>query len=154
MYLINYLLSFSLLGFISALQPLCSSCKFYIPHSKNPDLGLCKIFQDSIYVNNKPRLIKNLAVHCRSDENLCGKSGFLYEPIVESEKIHDDITYKTDHIQKLCCSENNGRGTLDEIEELERDLVDVFQRMRKHNTMRVYKTSKQLYNFIMKNKTK
>lgn len=153
MSLINILYCLSLLGIVYGLQPSCSTCKFYIPHARNPDLGLCKIFQDSVYINHKPVLVKNLAIYCRNDEHLCGRDGFLYEPMnTHSENTTDvkPITYKNENIRNLCCSEFKGDGTLDELEQLEKDLIDIFQRMRKHNTMKIYKTSKSIYNLITK----
>ena len=70
-------------------NPSCTTCKFFIPKNINKDLndntlGLCEIFEENI--NNK--LIKNLAIHCRNDESLCGKSGKFYEP-----KTSDKNTY-------------------------------------------------------------
>ena len=40
----------------------------------------------------------------------------------------------------------------DELEELEKEFFELFQKMRKHNTKRIYKTSKDLYKLFKKNK--
>jgi hypothetical protein len=70
------LLILSFIGTIYGFEQLCSNCKFFIPHQYNSDLGLCNIFKEKSINNN---LIKNFAIHCRNNETLCGKSGFLYE---------------------------------------------------------------------------
>jgi hypothetical protein len=85
----------------------------------NNELGLCNMFPDAIYNNGKRVLIKNLAIHCRNDENLCGKKGYL----------HESINKNNDNISK-------------ELNYLEKEFSDIFQQMKKHNTKRVYKTQK------------
>ena len=142
----NYLLFISLIGFLYAYEPSCTTCKFFIPKLNKPELGLCKMFQDKIYVNNEERLIKNLALHCRSNETLCGRSGFLYESINIDKKIE-----QYEYLQSLCCGELIEENDLNELEEIERDLVDIFQKTKKNNTKRVYKTGKELIK-IIKNK--
>jgi hypothetical protein len=141
----NYLLFISLISFIYAFEPSCSTCKFFIPNLK-PELGLCSMFQDKIYVNDEERLVKNLALHCRSNDKLCGKSGFLYESININEKFEN-----YEYFNNLSSGEFIDKNDLQELEEIERDLVDVFQKMRKHNTKRIYKTTRELYK-LFKNK--
>ena len=71
-----YLLLLSFASVIISYEPSCFSCKYFIPHIKNnPDLGLCKIFKN---IESKI-VIHEFAAHCRKNENVCGKSGFLYE---------------------------------------------------------------------------
>ena len=135
----------SLISTLYAFEPSCTSCKFFIPHKTNPDLGLCKMFQDRIY-NDK--LVKNLAKHCRNNEDLCGKDGFLYESI--ENKLNNDIE-KYENIKNMCCGELIEKKDLEELEELEIELLETFQRMRKHNTKIVYRTANDIYN-AFKNK--
>jgi hypothetical protein len=41
--------------------------------------GLCKIFSNRIFIDKNEKIIYNYAKHCRDDEFLCGKNGWLYE---------------------------------------------------------------------------
>jgi hypothetical protein len=144
--MISYLLLISSIGLIYAFDPPCSTCKFFIPHKVNPDLGLCGMIQDKIYLNNNEFMVKNLALHCRNNENLCGKSGFLHESNYNSK------VENYEYIQSLCCGELTDEKDLEELEQIEKDLVDIFQKMRKHNTKKIYKTSKEIYKLFKKNK--
>lgn len=138
----RYILLISLIRFLYALEPSCTTCKHFVPNIKKPELGLCSMFQDKIYINKKPKLVKNLALHCRIDESLCGKPGYLYESRFENY----------DYIKSLCYDEFTGYNGLEELEQIERDLIDVFQKMRKHNTKRIYRTSQEIYKLFKNNK--
>jgi hypothetical protein len=105
------------------------------------------MFKDTIYHNDKKTIVKNLAIQCRNNENLCGKSGFLYEPI-NKEKKFKNYEYIKSFKQDISLYEDN----LKEVEQIEKELVDIFQRMRKHNTITLYKTSKEIYKLINKKK--
>lgn len=153
MYIYLLLLSVSL---VSAYEPSCSNCKFFIPNKLKPELGLCNMFQDTIYHNDQKKLVKNLAIHCRGNENLCGKSGFLYEPI-DTEKNNEKQTTTTrfenyEYIKGLCSNEFVETSDLKELEKIEKDLVEVFQRMRRHNKKMIYKTPDQIYKLFKNNK--
>jgi hypothetical protein len=125
---------------VYGFKPSCSSCKHFIASSLKPDLGLCNMFQDSTYVNNKCILVKNLAVHCRNNENLCGKDGHLYESNDKINKKFENYEY----IKSFCSSEFIEETDLEELEKIEKELIDVFQKMRRHNTKMIYKTPQQL----------
>lgn len=101
------------------------------------------MFKDRIYVNNKERLIKNLALHCRSNENLCGKAGYLYEPVNINDKLEN-----YEYIKSLCCGEFVDACDLKELNDIENDLVDIFDKMKKQNTKNVYKTKNQLNKLV------
>jgi hypothetical protein len=75
-----------LLNVVCSFTPQCSTCKHFIPDNEKPVFGLCNMFQDTVYFNNAKTLVRNLAIHCRNNENLCGKAGFLYEPIQNEQK--------------------------------------------------------------------
>ena len=92
----------SLLSLIYGFTPECSKCKHFIPNNNSPVFGLCNMFQDSVYINNEKTLSKNLAIHCRNDESLCGKNGFLFEPIQSNDvkKRFEDYEY-----MKTICSQ-------------------------------------------------
>ena len=142
----NYFLFITLISFVYALEPSCLSCKFFIPNSIKPELGLCSMFQDTIYINNQASLVKNLALHCRSDENLCGNSGFLYE------SANNKPFEKYGYIRKIYGDEFIEETNLHELENIEKELISVFQKMRRHNTKRIYKTTKDLYKLFKKDK--
>jgi len=103
------------------------------------------MFTDRVY-NGKDYLMNNMASHCRSNENLCGKSGFLYEPMDS-----DSINEKIKNIENCCSSEFNEDKDIEELEKLERELFDVFQKIKKHNTKNVYKTTREFYKLFKKN---
>ena len=142
----NYFLFITLISFIYAFEPSCSSCKFFIPNSIKQELGLCSMFQDTIYINNQASLVKNLAVHCRSDENLCGNAGFLYEST--NNKQFEKYVYA----RKIYGDEFIEETNLQELENIEKELISVFQKMRRHNTKRIYRTTKELYKLFKKDK--
>jgi hypothetical protein len=120
------LLSVILLSFFSmlfALEKSCSNCKFYIPTVRNNDLGLCKVFKETPYVD-KNVAIHNFAIHCRNNENLCGKDGIFFEPAINyinefrvDNDIDDDF----------------------EIEDIKKEFYEVLRKMKKHNKKRIYK---------------
>jgi len=142
---------------INAFEPSCSTCNHYIENKIRPELGCCKMFKNFIY-NDKGKEKKNLyeySMHCRNNENLCGKSGFLYEEKINIENLiknSDYIDYNeieiTDSFNELnnrCCGEVNEDY---EIEQLERDFFDLFQKIKRFNTKKIYKTTKDLYNLF------
>jgi hypothetical protein len=107
------------------------------------------MFQDSVYDNKQQvRLQKNLAVHCRNDENLCGKSGYVYEPITDREV--DDQFENYEYIKTLCEDDFIEETNLEKLEKIERDLVDVFQKMRRHNLKVIYNTPKTISRLFKK----
>jgi hypothetical protein len=141
-----YFLLFCLFGAVRSFEPSCITCKFFIPNSLNPDFGLCRMFEDKIYDKSNEHSINNFASYCRNNENLCGKSGTLYSPI--NKKYH-----YYEYMNDLCNGEFTDVKDLEELERLEKELVDTFQKMRKHNTNTIYKTSKKIINkFIGKGK--
>ena len=136
--MIPYLLLFTLMSYVFAYEPACFNCKFYIPHNTNINLGSCKLFKDFVNNNNKIRLVNKLAINCRDNEQLCGNAGKSYEGIELNNQIIDEY----DELQNRCCGEVN---ETDEIEQLEKELFDVFQKIKKHNKKQIYKTTKDLY---------
>lgn len=141
-----YFLLFWLFSVAHAFEPSCVTCKFFIPNSLNPEFGLCRMFEDKIYDKNNQHNIKNFASYCRNNENLCGKSGNLYSPINQKY-------YYYEYMNNLCNGEFVDVKDLEELENLEKELVNTFQKMRKHNTNTLYKTSKKIMNkFLGKRK--
>jgi hypothetical protein len=143
--MISYIILFSYIALICAYEPSCTSCKNFIPHFKNNhDLGLCKMFKNTPYPDTNI-LTSNFAIHCRNDENLCGKSGFLYEP--DSEIIQENFYNDYEELNNRCCGEVNEKY---EIDELDKELFELFQKIKKHNTKRIYKSTKDLYKLFKK----
>jgi len=144
--MISYILFFSFFSFLYAFEPSCSYCKFYIPHNTNLDLGSCRLFSEKVYDKNfnEIKSINNMVSHCRNNENLCGKSGFLYEPnidLINKEKLEE--------LENLCSAEFYEED-LKELEKIEKEFFDIFQKMRKHNTKTIIKTTNQIYKLFKK----
>ena len=142
--MLSYLIVFSILNVLLAFDPPCTSCKFYIPHKGvSSGLGLCKIFTTNASPNsNVITPLPNFAVHCRNNENLCGKSGFLYE-MKDAEKIFEDI----EDIKNSCCGEVN---ETDELEQFDGKLQEILEKIKKHNKKRVYNSVEDLYKLLKK----
>jgi hypothetical protein len=128
-----------------AYEPSCTSCKYFTPHFKNnPDLGVCKMFKNTPNKDTNV-FISNFAVHCRNNEDLCGKTGNFYEP--DYEIIQKNFYNDYEELNNKCCGEVNEK---DELEELEKEFFELFQKMKKHNTKRFYNTGKDLYKLFKK----
>jgi hypothetical protein len=69
---------------------------------------------------------------------MCGERGLMYEP---SEKTKE-LKNKYEELENRCCGEVN---ETDEIEQLERDMFELMQKIKKHNKRNIYKTTKDLY---------
>jgi hypothetical protein len=141
--MISYFLILLYFSYIYAFEPSCVSCKFFVPHKTNPDLGLCEVFKNK---DMNGVHLKNFASHCRNDDNLCGKSGFLYEPNIINEEIIDI----SENLNNMCCGEVNEKIEIQEYENMEKELFDILQKIKKHNTRRIYKTSRDLYKLFKK----
>jgi hypothetical protein len=133
------------MALVFSYEPSCRSCKHFVPNFKNnPDLGLCEMFKNTPHTNTDV-LIANFAVHCRNDENLCGKTGIFYEP--DYEIINKNFYNDYEELNNRCCGEVNEKYELDE---LEKEFFELFQKIKKHNTKRIYKTGKDLYKLFKK----
>jgi hypothetical protein len=117
-------------------------------------------------VKGKEKNIYDYAIYCRNNENMCGKSGFLYENIninddenlIKNTNNSDEMSDNSLHEKQLsdmyeelnnrCCGEVNEQY---EIEQLEREFFDLFQKIKRYNTKRIYKTTREIYK-LFKNK--
>ena len=144
--MVNWLFFLFFLQNVSAFEPPCTSCKYYIPNKDNLDKGLCKMFINMAESNDN-RVFNNYAVHCRNNEDLCDKSGFLYD----EKDFNNDLIQEYDNLKNRCCGEVNES---DELEQLEREFFQVYQEMKKYNTKQIYKykTSYELYKLFKKSK--
>jgi hypothetical protein len=107
----------------------------------NQDLGLCEMFKNSCFYQGKETVLPNFAKHCRENENLCGKKGFLFESLNNYEN-NQQYYSELNELNNRCCGEVN---ETDEIEQLEKEFFEVFQKIKSHNKKRIYKTTKDLY---------
>jgi len=160
-----FIIIITLLKFTLSFEPRCSSppcslCKYFIPNVKAfDDLGLCRMFKEVSTHKGKQYTLPNYAVHCRENENLCGKAGHLFEPkktdetkkIGEIEKTDEpketDETKKTEKTEKIDETEET-----DETEELEREIFDMLQKIKRHNKKKIYNTTKDLYKLFKRDK--
>ena len=116
-----------------------------------------KIIENIIKENGLNNIrLNNFASHCRNNENLCGKSGFLYESKNTQKDISDtsdtsDISDIIDQLDNMCCGEVNEKVEIEEYEKIEKELSNIFQQIKKHNTKKNYKTTKDLYKLFKKN---
>lgn len=135
---------------INAFEPPCSSCKYFIPHNRHiEELGLCKMFTNISYNNNKSSAMPNYAYHCRTNENLCGSQGYLFEhKDCENKKAELELQKELVELNNRCCGEVN---ETDEIEKLEKEFFEIFQKIKKHNKRKIYRRSQELYKFFRRN---
>ena len=155
--MLPYLLLFSLLHILVAFDPPCSSCKHFISNKRGTlDLGLCKLFTIKVSPKEDALSLPNFALRCRNDEELCGKNGFHYEDknqnnsssaVSSTDEPDVALVNELDDLQNRCCGEVNED---DEIEQLEKEFFEVFQKIKKHNRKRIYKTSQELYKLFKK----
>jgi hypothetical protein len=111
----------------------------------NPELGCCKMFKNFDDSDKyKRKKIYEFAMHCRNNENMCGKLGFLYEEKNNNlnNEVDDDLLDIYEELNNRCCGEVNEQY---EIEQLERDFFELFQKIKKFNTKRIYKTTRDLF---------
>jgi hypothetical protein len=133
MFKMNYLFLFALIIVIRIsiinsydFTPSCATCKHYVSYTTKHEFGLCNIFKNKIYIKDKEILIKNFASHCRRDESLCGKYGYLYEC---SDK--HKAMYK--YIYSMGCDDMVEHKTAKELSNMDKELKDIFKKMAKHN---------------------
>ena len=72
---------------------------------------------------------------------MCGKAGFLYEPI---ENPNDQLNVNYNNSYK--------KNETDETEELEREIFDMLQKIKRHNKKKIYNTTKDLYKLFKRDK--
>ena len=104
----------------SCFEKPCSSCKFFISHNNNLELGLCNAFKENS-LNKDDKIIRNFAKHYRNDENLCGKFGLLYE----SNNNYKELIEINEQLKNLCCGEVNEQEDIKEFEQIEKELFNI-----------------------------
>jgi len=132
------------------LKPSCKTCKWFIPGNnvKNPDYGLCKMFKNTYQCDGNESIMYDFAVHCRNNEKLCGKKGYLYEDKTKNQDEDEDkkeiskIADEYEELKNRCCGEVN---EIDEIDEIEREFLLLFQRLKKYKRNQIETFAKTLY---------
>ena len=146
--MLPYILFFSLITMVFAYNPGCIYCKFYVPQKNYNYPGLCKIFKTNSNSENININSYHYAIDCRNNEDKCGKSGILFEP--NHEFSQNKFLQEYEELNNRCCGEVNEK---DEIEELEREFFEIFQRIKKYNKKRIISSANDLYK-LFKDKQK
>jgi hypothetical protein len=62
-------------------NPSCLNCKWFIPNKMGiDDYGLCRMHSNVYKMpNNMEFTVYEFAKHCRDNQNMCSKYGYLYE---------------------------------------------------------------------------
>jgi hypothetical protein len=112
-------------------KKLCINCKWFIPN-KDPnmkDYGLCKIYKNVLPDKNGERIIYDYAIHCRINENMCGETGYMFDPLND-----DLVDEKIKNFQKQY-DELNERFSVEimeksEIKEIEGEMIHLLQEIQ------------------------
>ena len=150
--MLTFLLLLSFFSNFFAYQPACSSCKHFIPHYKGysdgiSDLGRCQIFKNTITTKTGQYVIYDYATHCRNNEHMCGINGVFYEPIDSKMDVPEEITSAVDELKNRCCGEVNEK---EELEQLEKEFFELFQKIKKYNKKTICKNTKDIYKLFKK----
>lgn len=151
------LVFFTLLNYSYAFNPPCTSCKWFIPNKKVNnnnnnndnnndsvnDYGLCGFYKHNYELRGNVVTIYEFAAHCRNKETMCGEKGYMYESNDEKYVTTTrELKNTYEELSNRCCGEVNETS---EIEQLEREMFEVMQKIKKHNTRHIYKTTQDLY---------
>jgi predicted RNase H-like nuclease (RuvC/YqgF family) len=120
-----------------AFKPLCSQCKFFIPHkNENPEYGFCKMFTNYHYTKEETIVMNDYARHCRKNDQQCGPNGYLFEPknteitmkkyiFNKKTEINNEISELQDKLKDLeeeICGEVNEKRDVERIDK-ERNIL-------------------------------
>ena len=83
---------YSVLGAIETL-PSCTKCKWFVPHKLGvEDYGLCKMHKNTYSLRKNMEVsIYEYAKHCRDNQDMCGKEGYLYEEASENDNEYQNV---------------------------------------------------------------
>jgi hypothetical protein len=146
---------FNIVSSNKVINPSCNSCKWFLPNIKGSvsglnynDYGLCKMFKNDFDCNGNKVTIYDFAMHCRHNEDQCGENGVFYENYTTS-----DIDYKNE-IQKLINEYNDVSNSFsgevnekNDIEDIEKDLFFILQKLKKFNKKQIELFGKSFYDF-------
>jgi hypothetical protein len=139
-----YILLLTIINYSISFNPDCASCKWFIPHKKeNTDYGLCGFYKNKYDLLGKDMTIYEFATHCRNNESMCGEKGYMYEPNDETyNETTKELKSKMEELSNRCCGEVNETS---EIEQLEKDMFEIMQKIKRHNKKYIYRTTNSLY---------
>jgi hypothetical protein len=139
-----YILLLAAVNYSFSFNPSCSSCKWFIPQKKdNNDYGLCGFYKNKYDLLEGNITIYEFATHCRKNESMCGEKGYMYEPNDATyQETTNELKTQYEELSNRCCGEVNETT---EIEQLEKEMFEIMQKIRKHNTKYIYKRSRDLY---------
>lgn len=143
--MIRLFLLFCCSALIFAFEPPCNTCKHYVSDVANPKLSLCNFYKNGII--HKREYLINYADFCRNEESFCGKKGRFFKSnnLDDSE---EEIQMKIERLKNLCCGEIIDQQEIEEYEQIERDLLDIYQTIRKHNINKINKLSYEIYSIL------
>ena len=118
---------YSVIGAIETL-PSCTKCKWFVPHKLGvEDYGLCKLHKNTYSLRKNMEVsIYEYAKHCRDNQNMCGKEGYLYD-----EASDDDNEYQYQN-QNVNMSHDDDDAKKDE------DIRKTLKMIEKFNKRRYY----------------
>ena len=82
-------------------KPLCSNCKWMIPNKSG---SLCGVYKTKYDLLGAKVIVHEYAEHCRNNEVLCGKDGYLFEsarPVIIGENDEDDDDKMSRELEEL-----------------------------------------------------
>jgi hypothetical protein len=161
-----FILYLNILNLIkSSSFPSCHNCKWFLPNKKTPryDYGFCRIFKNNIDGNGNKFILYDFATHCRENEKLCGSSGILYENGEEiqngeekreeekredeedGEKDKEEIQILVKQYDELNSHFSGEVIEKNEIDEIEKELLIIFQKLKKYRRKQLEMFAKSFY---------
>lgn len=131
-------------------KKLCVNCKWFIPNN-NPNMkeyGLCKIYKNVLSDKTGEKIIYDYAEHCRINEDMCGKTGYLFEPLNSRELnfLNEKIKILQDRYDELTERFSVEIVEKKEIEEIDEEMYIVAQEIEdlQHRYDDIYNLIKDL----------
>lgn len=99
-----------------------------------------------IFTNNVRTLNKNFyTLKCQSNELSPMDSENTNRPITENMENEKQLKTEYETLLNRCCGEVN---ETDELEQLERDFFEIYQKMKKYNKKRIIQTKHDIYKLL------
>ena len=115
-----YALLLILSQYVYAEPPSCLSCKWVIPHPRGMmDYHLCGFYKNRYEIKGQETIIYEFASHCRNNESMCGSDGHMFQ-----DATHVSPSSITEQSQTISCCQS------DEKEQLEREMFEMFQKLK------------------------
>jgi len=117
-----YVYFYSNHSLVDALEspPRCIKCKWFVPDKLGvEDHGLCKMHKNTYSLRKNMEVsIYEYAKHCRDNQNMCGKEGYLYEEVNENENenMNENMNNNMNYSYGTYVKDEDIRKTLKRIE--------------------------------------